>query len=249
MKTKKQKRNPYQKRKHIVKRKTKKVKKIRTESGNKALPKRPRGRPRKDSLPLNDIDKDIVITGTGKKRGRPRKVFNTEYKKEDPILPTKPMKTLKFAGYCPACQLTLTTQDVIDGIFTCYKCNKSGKESELLPTIPKRETAKSKKEYLQTVNSTTYDDVEHYHAPAKEAAVEKKEDIETIEELAETDDLGIPTESTEPIDPIDHTEEIGLEDEQVEQIEQIEPTIIKTDAEIEIEKKFKDFLDKNEDEE
>jgi ribosomal protein L37AE/L43A len=247
------KRDPYNKRKHVLKRKVKKEKKEKPSTelilGKDGLPKRPRGRPRKSILD----DNSHALNDTSKKRGRPKKVYPTEYKKEEPVIPMKPMKILKFAGYCPICQLTLTTQDVDNGIFTCYKCNKSGKVEDLLVSIPKRETAKSKKEYLQTVNSTVYEDIDSYHKPIKEEVEEEEKPIEKIE----TTEIPETTEATKSIEPIvDDTDDTDEIEENTENIDPIDPADIvelsedqeghvKTDEELTIEKELKNLLDKD----
>ena len=241
------KRNPYQKRKHVLKRKTKKIKKIKkakasTELGKDGLSKRPRGRPKKNSsLTLNVSDNASTITG--KKRGRPKKILPTEYKKEEVVIPSKPMKTLKLAGYCPGCKSMLVTEDIDDGVFTCYKCKKTGKESDLSKEAPKKDIPKSKKEYLQTVHSTTYDDVDHYHAPAKESDEKTMKEVEdTIEEVEEAT---VEENASSSVGNVESIEASDLED--IEDIIEIEEhTIIKTDEDLTIEKKLKDFLDKDE---
>jgi DNA-directed RNA polymerase subunit M/transcription elongation factor TFIIS len=239
------KRNPYQKRKHVLKRKIKKIKKVKisTELGKDGLPKRPRGRPKKStSLALNVSVNASTITG--KKRGRPKKIIPTEYKKEEVVAPSKPMKTLKLAGYCPECKSMLVTEDIDNGVFTCYKCKKTGKESDLSKEAPKKDIPKSKKEYLQTVHSTTYDDVDHYHAPAKESDEKAMKEVEdTIEEVEEA--TSVEENASSPVENVESIEASDLED--IEDIvETEEHTIIKTDEDLTIEKKLKDFLDKDE---
>jgi len=246
------KRNPYQKRKHVLKRKTKKIKKakVSTELGKDGLSKRPRGRPKKNSsLTLNvsaNINANVsdnASTITGKKRGRPKKILPTEYKKEEVVIPSKPMKTLKLAGYCPECKSMLVTEDIDNGVFICYKCKKTGKESDLSKEAPKKDIPKSKKEYLQTVHSTTYDDVDHYHAPAKESDEKAMKEVEdTIEEVEEAT---VEENASSPIENVESIEASDLEDIE-DIIETEEHTIIKTDEDLTIEKKLKDFLDKDE---
>jgi hypothetical protein len=220
------KKNPYQKRKHVVKRKS--VKKTSTELSCTESPiKRKRGRPRKDaSCPLNDVINN-VNEAPAKKRGRPKKVFTNQYKKEEPIL-NKPMKTLKMAGYCPSCYLTLTTTDIIDGVFTCYKCNKSGNESELSQSTPIIDKPKSKKEYLQTIFPTSLEDNYYDNSRSSDSKTEDNEEVEEVEEDKEINKV------------IDTTEDVDIDIDDANEI--------KADEQIIIEKNIKNFIDNNDQE-
>ena len=238
------KKNPYQKRKHVAKRVTKKVTKrkivkmLHTETSctESSVPRK-RGRPKKDtSCVLNKAVSIESIDVTNKKRGRPKKVFSYDYKKEEPIL-NKPMRTLKMAGYCPSCQLTLTTSDIIDKVFTCYKCNKSGKESELLKVIPEKEKVRSKKEYLQTIFSTNLED-NSYYGVAK--VNDEKIGNDSEEEIVTDTENEIETDTetdTEINKVIDITEEVDI-DEIINEV--------KADEEIIIENNIKNFIDNDE---
>lgn len=247
------KRNPYQKRKHIVKRKTKKVKKLKKSStelkskfnkiGKDRLPKRPRGRPRKDASHTPNDAITGIVKETGKKRGRPKNTAPTEYKREEPIIVLKPMKILKFIGYCPACQLSLTNHDKTGDKVTCSKCEKICNETELLKEIPRREEAKSKREYLQTINSTSYSD---YYKPIN---VDTKEIIDNTDE----EDAVEKTEKVESIDEVDPIEEVDLDEaidvnDPADAAENLDSTIIKSDEDLTIEKHIKNYLDKDDEE-
>jgi len=240
------KKNPYQKRKHVAKRVTKKVTKRkivkmpRTESSctESSVPRK-RGRPKKDtSCVLNKIISSKVLNiesnDVTKKRGRPKKVFLNDYKKEEPII-NKPMRILKMAGYCPSCQLMLTTSDIVDEVFTCYKCNKSGKESMLLKTIPEKEKVKSKKEYLQTIFSTNLEDNSYY---GTSKMIDEKAESDSEEEVVTETDIETDIEADTEINKvIDITEEVDI-DEIINEV--------KADEEIIIENNIKNFIDNDE---
>jgi len=213
------KRNPYNKRKHIVKRKGK------------------RGRPKK--VIGSVTTSRTKISKNGKKRGRPKKVIYNIPSKE-PEIQNKPMRILKFAGHCPSCQLALTTEDIKGDIYTCNKCAKTGNIKELIPKIEPKEIHKSKKEYLQTVNSISYEDLD-YQKPLKDEEYEEVESTgevktESKDEKDEKDENEASV--TEPTEPIEEETE-DLDNDPEEGID----TIIKTDEELLLEKELKKIKD------
>ena len=115
--------------------------------------KRPRGRPRKIDMDNKDnkVSTECKVKG---KRGRPKKVYALSAYAESQLVPLVPTRTYKAYGFCPKCKLSIAEidVDVKDGKFKCPKCDTHGMLGELTKELG-IEKAKTKKEYLQSVNS------------------------------------------------------------------------------------------------
>ena len=145
----------------------KKVKKVKTTSTECSEVPKKRGRPRKNPLPI------VETVKPHRSRGRPRK-----FKVEDGREPI-PTRTSKHFGYCPDCRLNICSLDIKYTQFSCPRCGKEGKVTDLAVDLG-LDRSKTKKEYLQSVNSTY---VDWYGNSGKEhsKALPKVEDtIETV---------------------------------------------------------------------
>ena len=103
-----------------------------------------------------------------KKRGRPpgrkNKSSNSHFiesKIEDAYVPPK---SHKFLGYCPCknCESLVGSLDLVSkNIFICPQCLKKGNISKLKNSASySKDVPRSKKEFLQTVNSVYVEDEE-----------------------------------------------------------------------------------------
>ena len=125
-------------------------------------PKKPRGRSRKNPLPIEPVVK--------RGRGRPRKVKYDQPEEHRPTI----TKHGKFYGYCPHCKLMIASQDIRDTKFECPSCGTKELVSKLLPQLD-IDRPKTKKEYLQSVNSTY---LNFYDSKAKDFAPKVEDTIE-----------------------------------------------------------------------
>jgi hypothetical protein len=110
-------------------------KKIKEETEVKV--KRGRGRPKKHKISKWAENKDRARNDKGE------------------IIPLVPTRTYKALGFCPSCLLSIADFDLDkekEGYYICPKCNHKGKGSGLKAESG-LEKAKTKKEYLQSVNS------------------------------------------------------------------------------------------------
>ena len=119
--------------------------------------KRPRGRPRKNPLPIEPSVK--------RPRGRPRKnplptaqalpiakdaiVRNKYGKKVEPLEPSN-LVTTKFLGHCPSCKAIIGAFDLEKGTnkFNCVSCGECAAVDKLIQKI-ETDRPKTKREYLE----------------------------------------------------------------------------------------------------
>lgn len=151
-----------------------------------------RGRPKKVKVEREGegIEKEV------KGRGRPKKEYKQSKWAEmkdrarndlGELIPLVPTRTYKSLGFCPSCLLSIADIDLDgekEGYYKCPKCDSKGK-IETLKVESGLEKAKTKKEYLQSVNSVyTW---HNYNASSNINTIAKPEDLvdEVISETSE----------------------------------------------------------------
>ncbi len=88
-----------------------------------------------------------------RKRGRPK---GSGKKVQEVIEPPSNVKSIKFLGHCPKCQIIIGKTDLESKtIYICPGCGHRGEFSSLKKDRPKE--VMSKKDYLETINAEHYD--------------------------------------------------------------------------------------------
>jgi len=141
--------------------------------------KRPIGRPRKHPLNVGPMIK--------RKRGRPKK-----YVPEVGVREVQ-TKTSRHFGHCEQCLLNICTLDIRFTKYSCPRCGNIGLVSKLKPDL-NIDRPKTKKEYLQTVNSVWSNWYDKGTSPSSKALPSVEETVELPpmkedeEELLEKED-------------------------------------------------------------
>ena len=145
-----------------------------------------------------------------KKMGRPKKVYPMSdiAMEEERLRDLHPVITHRYEalGFCPKCKLSLGSGDLVKGkkfIVECPKCGNVTRKKNLLEEIDLGERAKTKKEYLQTVNSvysTWRDHVSHGAGCGGEPTGSTKEPVEEAIDLNELPSSELPDVAPGPED-------------------------------------------------
>ena len=158
--------------------KTPKAPKLSTECPE--APKK-RGRPRKNPI-VEKVETPTECATPApevkRSRGRPRKVIFEKGVREVST------KTFRHFGFCPSCVLSICSPDIRHTKFSCPRCGKEGKVTELKAEMGLDRPA-TKKEYLSTVNSQFID----YYGAGKSnlAGCKKNSDaFDKVEDTVET---------------------------------------------------------------
>lgn len=144
-----------------------------------------------------------------KKMGRPRKEYPLSeiVQEENRLRELHPTISRHYEafGFCPHCKLSLGSGDLVKGkkfIIQCPKCGNMIRKKNLLESIDLGERAKTKKEYLQTVNSVSWRDHVSHSSGGHESTEVAEAVKDTFEGTEDVIDLNEIPAAELPVDPI-----------------------------------------------